>query len=136
MHTQRSCKFGKLGGGWEPKHDCLECQCEELGPSDVCQPRPNKSQTSTNAATICISVSICPCIDNMTIFLGKGGGGGFVAKSDSCDPMDCSLPGSPVPGILQARIQGKVGGFEELLEFLILHGLKTARLIVKGKFLA
>ena len=20
-----------------------------------------------------------------------------------CDPMDCSLPGSPVPGILQAR---------------------------------
>ena len=23
---------------------------------------------------------------------------------DSCDPMDCSLPGSSVPGILQARI--------------------------------
>ena len=23
-----------------------------------------------------------------------------------CDPMDCSLPGSPVPGILQARILG------------------------------
>ena len=44
----------------------------------------------------------------MTIFSGKGGGGGgFVAKSDSCDPMDYSLPGSPVPGILQARIQGK-----------------------------
>ena len=21
-----------------------------------------------------------------------------------CDPMDCSLPGSPVPGIFQARI--------------------------------
>ena len=20
-----------------------------------------------------------------------------------CDPMDCSLPGSPIPGILQAR---------------------------------
>ena len=24
--------------------------------------------------------------------------------SDSCDPMDCSLPGSSVPGILQAKI--------------------------------
>ena len=24
--------------------------------------------------------------------------------SNSCDPMDCSLPGSPVHGILQARI--------------------------------
>ena len=24
--------------------------------------------------------------------------------SDSCDPMDCSLPGPSVPGILQARI--------------------------------
>ena len=24
--------------------------------------------------------------------------------SDSCDPMDCSLPGSSVHGILQARI--------------------------------
>ena len=137
MHTQRSCKFGKLGGGREPKHDHLECQCEELRQSDVCQQKPHKSQTSTNAATICISVNICPCIDNMTIFSGKGGGGGgFVAKSDSCDPMDYSLPGSPVPGILQARIQGKAGGFEELLEFLILHGLKSACLIVKGKFLA
>ena len=133
MHTHRSCKFGKLGGGREPKHDCFECRCEELGQSDVCQPRPNKSQTSTNAATICISVNICACIDNVTIFPGKGGGGGgLVAKSDSCGPMDCSLPGSPVHGILQARIQGKVGG----LEFLILQGLKTAHLIVKDKFLA
>ena len=24
--------------------------------------------------------------------------------SDSCDPMDCSLPGSSVQGMLQARI--------------------------------
>ena len=28
--------------------------------------------------------------------------------SDSCDPMDCSLPGSFVHGILQARILGWV----------------------------
>ena len=28
--------------------------------------------------------------------------------SDSCDPMDCSLPGSSVRGILQARILGWV----------------------------
>ena len=34
-----------------------------------------------------------------------GGGGGLVTKSsDSCDPMDCNLPGSSVHGILQARI--------------------------------
>ena len=26
------------------------------------------------------------------------------AVSDSCDPMDCSLPGSSVHGIFQARI--------------------------------
>ena len=30
--------------------------------------------------------------------------GGLVAKSNSCDPMDCSLPGSSVHKILQARI--------------------------------
>ena len=26
------------------------------------------------------------------------------AVSNSCDPMDCSPPGSSVPGILEARI--------------------------------
>ena len=32
-------------------------------------------------------------------------GGGLVAvMSDSCDPMDCSLSGSSIYGILQARI--------------------------------
>ena len=33
-------------------------------------------------------------------------GGGLVAKlcPTLCDPMDCSLPGSSVPGIFQARI--------------------------------
>ena len=41
------------------------------------------------------------------LFLHLGlGGGGLVAKcmSDFCNPMDCSLPGSSVHGILQARI--------------------------------
>ena len=34
------------------------------------------------------------------------GGGGLVAKTclTLCDPIDCSLPGSSVHGILQARI--------------------------------
>ena len=31
-------------------------------------------------------------------------GGGLVAKSDSCDLMGCSPPGSSVHGIFQARI--------------------------------
>ena len=35
-----------------------------------------------------------------------GGGGGLAAKlcPTLCDPMDCSLPGSSVQGISQARI--------------------------------
>ena len=38
------------------------------------------------------------------IMLIKYGGGGLVAVSDSCNPMDFSLPGSSVYGILQTRI--------------------------------
>ena len=39
--------------------------------------------------------------------VGCGGGGGLVAKfeSDSCNPLDCSLPGFSAHGILQARIR-------------------------------
>ena len=36
--------------------------------------------------------------------LGAGGGVSRSVMSDSYDPMDCSLPGSSVHGILQARI--------------------------------
>ena len=49
------------------------------------------------------------------VWLGTCGGGGLVAQlcptlatprtvSDPLDPMDCSLPGSSVHGIFQARI--------------------------------
>ena len=42
--------------------------------------------------------------------------------SDSCDPMDCSLPGSPVHGILQARILEWVAiSFSNTLNYLISH---------------
>ena len=42
-----------------------------------------------------------------------------------CDPVDCSLPGSSVHGISQARIPGM--GFHALLQGLSLtHGLKPA----------
>ena len=34
--------------------------------------------------------------------------------SDSCDPMDCNLPGSSVRGILQARILEWVDDQQEL----------------------
>ena len=40
----------------------------------------------------------------LTTAQGGGGAGGLVAKSDSCNPSDCSLPGFPVHGISQARI--------------------------------
>ena len=44
----------------------------------------------------------------ISLSLGQVGGGGLVAKSlqscpTLCNPIDGSLPGSPVPGILQAR---------------------------------
>ena len=44
--------------------------------------------------------------DVVNIHMGAGGGGGLVAKSCStlATRMDCSLPGSSVHGILQARI--------------------------------
>ena len=42
---------------------------------------------------------------NTIEMVSKGFGGGLVAvMSNSCEPMDCSLPGSSVHGILQARI--------------------------------
>ena len=40
----------------------------------------------------------------LTTAQGGDGAGDLVAKSDSCNPEDCSLPGSPVHGISQARI--------------------------------
>ena len=36
--------------------------------------------------------------------------------SDSCDPMDCSSPGSSVQGILQARV------LERVAIFFSIHG--------------
>ena len=45
-----------------------------------------------------------------------------------CDPMDCSLPGSSVHGVLQARIlqclktRGQSPSLESLLEFLTSRG--------------
>ena len=38
--------------------------------------------------------------------VGRDGGGLIAVMLDSCDPLDCSLPGSSVHGILQARILG------------------------------
>ena len=38
-----------------------------------------------------VSVCVCVCVNHSVM-------------SNSCDPMDCSLPGSSVRGILQARI--------------------------------
>ena len=36
--------------------------------------------------------------------MNSGGGGLVTVASDSCDPMDCSLPGSSVHGVFLARI--------------------------------
>ena len=44
--------------------------------------------------------SVCPVV------VVGGSSGGLIAKSSLtlCDPMDCSLPGSSVHGISQARM--------------------------------
>ena len=48
--------------------------------------------------------------DNSHVFLKKNSMYmlSHSAVSNSCDPIDCSLPGSPVHGILQARILEQV----------------------------
>ena len=45
----------------------------------------------------------CSCI-SQTHSVSKLYGGDGLVVSDSCDPMDCSLPGSSIHRILQARI--------------------------------
>ena len=42
-------------------------------------------------------------VKRCSISLAIGGGHLVAVMSDSCDPTDCSLPGSSVHGILQAR---------------------------------
>ena len=57
-----------------------------------------------------------------TVFLKNCGGGCLVSQSCPalCDPMDCTLPGSSVRGISQARIQS------ELLSPLITSGFSRS----------
>jgi len=47
---------------------------------------------------VCVSISVCVCVCVCVFVLGC-----FICVR-LCDPMDCSLPGSSVLGILQARI--------------------------------
>ena len=42
------------------------------------------------------------------LVIGQSEHGGGEVMSDSCDPMDCNLPGSSLRGIFQARILEKV----------------------------
>ena len=46
---------------------------------------------TTQCACVCVCVCVCVCLRAHSCLT-------------LCDPMDCSLPGSPVHGILQARI--------------------------------
>ena len=54
------------------------------------------------------------------------GGGGLTAKAclTLCDPMHCSLPGSSVPGISQAKI------LEWSCHFLLASGLLHCRWVL------
>ena len=62
-------------------------------------------QQSEPATCVCVCVCVCVCAYIYTY--------AAVAKllqscPTLCDPIDCSPPGSPVPGILQARTLGCV----------------------------
>ena len=46
----------------------------------------------TFSVSVCVCVCVCVCVKSLRSCLTL------------CDPMDCSPPGSSVPGILQARI--------------------------------
>ena len=52
-------------------------------------------------ALIILSVSLFIRVNLLEIFDKTGGGGGGL---DSCNPIDCGLPGFSVLGIFQARI--------------------------------
>ena len=63
--------------------------------------------TSTDFIYFRCSVSSLLDMNSLKIRnLDGSGGGGFVAQSwpTLCDPMDCSLPGSSIHGILSARV--------------------------------
>ena len=51
-----------------------------------------------------IEISMCFIIDAYLVFFGNV----LVAQMTLCDPMDYSLPGSSVRGILQARILERI----------------------------
>ena len=51
---------------------------------------------------VCVCVCICVCVHACVRVLNHS------AMSDSCSPMDCSLPDSSVRGILQAKILEEV----------------------------
>ena len=52
--------------------------------------------------------------------------------SDLCNPMDCSLPGSSVHGVLQARILEWVAISSS--EYLSDPGIKPTSLVSAGRF--
>ena len=72
-----------------------QCPKSELvkGQNDVSQILPLIQCNHSNAFPLCsVKTRLCVCV------LGCSVG------SDSCNPTDCSMPGSSVHGILQARI--------------------------------
>ena len=87
----KSQKTGHWDKTWgTAKSQGQESKCKNTHPSAVCEQekklevRDQVGQSSKEAAAAGKSLQSCPTL---------------------CDPIDCSPPGSPVPGILQARTQ-------------------------------
>ena len=51
---------------------------------------------------ICVCVCVCVCV-SVCVCISAAAAKSLQSCPTLCDPIDCSPPGSPVPGILQAR---------------------------------
>ena len=107
--------FGCLGGGEEWGEgiirECVMHMYDQQGPtvqhrelsSMLCGSLEGRRVWRKTDTCVCMAESLCHAPETITTLLI--GHCCLVAKSCStlCDPRDCSLPGSSVQGILQAR---------------------------------
>ena len=52
-----------------------------------------------------------------------------------CDPMDCSIPGSSVPGIFQAKVLELGAIFKEFIAMWNLYNFTFSESTISSKFL-
>ena len=80
---------------------CMDLQCRPISPTY------SKSSTYEPSSCKLSKVWTCPCMPAVVlylcIFLPAAAAKSLQSCPTLCDPIDGSPPGSPIPGILQAR---------------------------------